>query len=201
MADAVSASSAASADWWTRPADDVAAAHGVAPDEGLSSASASDRLAQSGPNRIAAEKPPSVWAIALAQLRDPMNIMLVAVTIVSFAIGEVSTGVIVAFLIVLNVVLGSRQELKARASVDALSNLQVPQAKVVRDGTLALVAAVDVVPGDIVQLEAGDIVPADGRILRSATLETQEAALTGESAPIPKDANTLPPGEVALGDR
>ena len=101
----------------------------------------------------------------------------------------------------LNVVLGSRQELKARASVDALSNLQVPQAKVVRDGTLVLVAAVDVVPGDIVQLEAGDIVPADGRILRSATLETQEAALTGESAPIPKDANALPPGEVALGDR
>ena len=92
MADAVSASSAASADWWARPADDVAAAHGVAPDEGLSSASASDRLAQFGPNRIAAEKPPSVWAIALAQLRDPMNIMLVAVTIVSFAIGEVSTG-------------------------------------------------------------------------------------------------------------
>ena len=120
---------------------------------------------------------------------------------VSFAIGEVSTGIIVALLILLNVVLGSRQELKARASVTALSSLQVPQAKVVRDGTLALVPAADVVPGDLVQVEAGDIVPADGRILRSATLETQEAALTGESAPVGKDAGVLPGADVALGDR
>jgi len=130
-----------------------------------------------------------------------MNLMLVAVSIVSFLIGEVSTGIIVALLILLNVVLGSRQELKARASVDALSNLQVPQAKVVRGGQLVLVPASDVVPGDLVQLEAGDLVPADGRILRSATLEAQEAALTGESAPVPKDAGVLPGGEVALGDR
>ena len=130
-----------------------------------------------------------------------MNIMLVAVVVVSFAIGEVSTGILVALLILLNVVLGSRQELKAQASVTALSNLQVPQAKVVRDGTLVLVAAVDLVPGDIVQVEAGDIVPADGRIIRSATLETQEAALTGESAPVGKDAGVLPGADVALGDR
>ena len=80
--------------------------------------------------------------------------------------------------------------------------MQVPQAKVVRDGSVALVPAVDVVPGDIVQVEAGDIVPADGRIVRSATLETQEAALTGESAPIAQGrAATLPGAEVALGDR
>ena len=130
-----------------------------------------------------------------------MNIMLVAVTVVSFAIGEVSTGILVALLIVLNLVLGSRQELKARASVDALSNLQVPQAKVLRDGTLVLVPAVEVVPGDIVQVEAGDIIPADGRLLHSATLETQEAALTGESAPVAKDARTLTGGDVAVGDR
>jgi Ca2+-transporting ATPase len=188
-------------DWYARTAADVAAAQGVDPSEGLTAAAAADRLAQHGPNRITAEPQPSMGAVALAQLRDPMNIMLVAVTVVSFVIGEVSTGTIVALLIVLNVVLGSRQELKARASVDALSNLQVPQAKVVRDGTVRLVPAVEIVPGDVVQVEAGDIVPADGRILRSATLETQEAALTGESAPIPKDANPLPAGEVALGDR
>ena len=137
----------------------------------------------------------------LQQLRDPMNIMLVAVTVVSFVIGEVSTGVIVALLILLNVVLGSRQELNARASIDALSNLQVPQAKVVRDGAVALVPAVDLVPGDLVQVEAGDLVPADGRILHAATLEAQEAALTGESAPIPKDADALAGADVALGDR
>ena len=122
------------------------------------------------------------------QLRDPMNLMLVAVVVVSLLIGEVSTGVLVGLLVVLNIGLGTRQELTARASVDALSKMQVPQARVVRDGAVALVAATDVVPGDVVQLEAGDIVPADGRIVRSATLEAQEAALTGESAPIAKDA-------------
>ena len=166
---------------------DVVSRLGTDPATGLSAPDAAQRLATLGPNQITGEKPPSVWAVALQQLRDPMNLMLVAVTIVSFLIGEVSTGVIVGLLILLNVVLGSRQELKARASVDALSNLQVPQAKVVRGGELSLVPAVDLVPGDLVQLEAGDIVPADGRIIRSATLEAQEAALTGESAPVGKD--------------
>ena len=111
------------------------------------------RLTRDGPNRIVGEKAPSVWAVALGQLRDPMNIMLVAVAIVSLAIGEVSTAILVAVLVVLNVVLGARQELAARASVDALSKMQVPQAKVLRGGVVAQVPAVEVVPGDIVQLE------------------------------------------------
>lgn len=180
---------------------DVVAALGSDAAAGLTRAEAAQRLARHGPNAIEGEQPPSLLAVAMQQLRDPMNIMLVAVTAVSFVIGEISTGVIVALLIALNVVLGARQELKARASIDALSNLQVPQAKVVRDGALALVPAVELTPGDIVQVEAGDIVPADGRILHAATLEVQEAALTGESAPIPKDAGTLAGAEVPLGDR
>src|SRR3954470_22332954 len=187
--------------WFAQDADEVVGVLGSDASLGLTSGDAQSRLSQRGPNKIVGEPPPSTWAVALQQLRDPMNIMLVAVVIVSLAIGEVSTGLVVAFLILLNVVLGSRQELKARASVDALANLQVPQAKVIRDGQVALLPAVDIVPGDIVALEAGDVVPADGRILRSATLETQEAALTGESAPIPKDASTLPGGDVSLGDR
>ena len=186
---------------YSREAADVVASLRSDPDAGLTGAEAGARLAQVGPNEIAREQPPSVWQVALAQLRDPMNIMLVAVTVVSFVIGEVSTAAIVALLILLNVVLGSRQEIKARASIDALSSLQVPQAKVVRDGALVLVPAADLVPGDLVQVEAGDILPADGRILRAATVETQEAALTGESAPIPKDAGVLPGTDVPLGDR
>ena len=168
-------------------------------EQGLSQVEADRRLAEYGRNEIAAEKPPSMVAVALAQLRDPMNLMLIVVTVVSIAIGEVSTGVIVGLLIVLNVVLGSRQELKARASVDALAKLQVPQARVVRDGEVRLIAATDIVLGDVIDLESGDIVPADGRILRSATLETQEAALTGESAPIPKDARVIESGDVGSG--
>src|SRR5262245_24714637 len=195
------ASGEAQAPPYAREVSDVAGSLGTDATSGLSAAEAANRLSQYGPNEITSEKPPSVWAVALAQLRDPMNIMLVAVAVVSFAIGEVSTGIIVALLILLNVVLGSRQELKARAAVTALSNLQVPQAKVVRDGAVTLLPAVDIVPGDVVQLEAGDIVPADGRILRSATLETQEAALTGESAPVAKDPGILASADVALGDR
>ena len=186
---------------YARESDDVVEAMSSNVDTGLSATEATSRRRTYGPNEITAEEPPSTWAIAVGQFMNPMNIMLVAVTVVSFLIGEVSTGVIVALLILLNVVLGTRQELKARASVDALSKLQVPQAKALRDGQLTLIPAVDLVPGDIVQLEAGDIVPADGRIVRSATCETQEAALTGESAPVGKDTAVLPSPDVALGDR
>lgn len=184
-----------------RDAADVAAALGTDTESGLSGSEAARRLVEYGSNELISEGQPSVWAVALGQLRVPMNIMLVAVTIVSFAIGQISTGVIVALLVALNVLLGSRQELKARASVDALSNLNVPQAKVIRSGALGLVPATGIVPGDLVEVEAGDIVPADGRIVRSATLEAQEAALTGESAPVPKGPATVPTSDVPLGDR
>lgn len=182
-------------------AADVARGLGCDPDTGLSAAAVAERRARYGPNEIAAEPPPSVWRVALLQARDPMNLMLVAVVVVSLLIGEISTAVIVGLLIAVNVVLGSRQELKARASVDALANLQVPQAKVLRAGSLALVPAVELVPGDLVSLEAGDLVPADGRIWRSATLEVQEAALTGESAAVPKDSTPPPGADPPIGDR
>ena len=142
-----------------------------------------------------------MWAVSLQQLRDPMNLMLVAVVAVSVLIGELSTAIIVGSLVVVNVVLGARQELKARASVDALSTLQVPRARALRDGEVVQVPASELVPGDIVALEAGDIVPVDGRIVRSSSLEVQEAALTGESAPVAKAAGTLPDEDVAVGDR
>ncbi|BFU43213.1 cation-translocating P-type ATPase [Krasilnikovia sp. MM14-A1004] len=187
--------------WYARPADAVVAAFDSNAERGLTRSDAAQRLVRYGPNRIAREKPPSAWRVALQQFRDPMNLMLVAVVVVSVAIGEVSTSIIVALLIALNVVLGSRQELKARASVDALAKMQVPEARVVREGELLARPAAELVPGDIVRLEAGDLVPADGRILRSATLEVQEAALTGESAPVAKDPGALPAGDVAIGDR
>jgi Ca2+-transporting ATPase len=190
-----------SAAWFALDIDAVVAGVGSDTDRGLTSGDAASRLSRFGPNEITKEQPPSVWAVALTQLRDPMNIMLIAVIVISLVITQFSTALIVGFLVALNVVLGTRQEMKARASVDALAKMQVPQAKVLRDGELGLLPASQIVPGDVVMLEAGDIVPADGRIVRAATLETQEAALTGESAPIPKDAGTLPSSDVALGDR
>ncbi len=187
--------------WYHQPVAEVVGQLGSDADSGLSVATAATRLAEHGPNVIVSEPAPSVLAIALTQVRDSMNLMLIAVSVVSMVIQEWSTALLVAGLVVLNVIMGTQQEMKARASVDALSKMTTPQAKVVRGGTLQLVSATDLVPGDVVNLESGDIVPADGRLLRSATLETQEAALTGESAPISKDPSTLADDDVALGDR
>ncbi|MCH6231862.1 cation-translocating P-type ATPase [Microbacterium sp. CFH 31415] len=187
--------------WYTKEPDEVVAALGSDRERGLTATEAERRLAEHGPNAIAAEKPPSLWQVSLSQLADPMNVMLVIVAVISLLIGQVSVGIVVGALVVLNVFLGASQEMKAKASVDALSKMQIPQARVIRDGSLLQIAATDIVPGDLVALEAGDIVPADGRILRSATLETQEAALTGESAPIAKDAATIGDPDTTLGDR
>ena len=187
--------------WYALDAETAIVRQSTGRERGLSASEAKSRLAHFGPNELHAEAPPSVWKIALAQVLDPMNLMLLIVAVVSFLLGEVSTGILVAALVLLNVVMGSRQELSAQAAVDALAQMQIPQARVVRDGTLELLPATDLVPGDIVNLEAGDIVPADGRVLRSATLEAQEAALTGESQPIAKDAAALPDEDIGLGDR
>ena len=187
--------------WYALSPEAAAGQMGVDPDDGLDAHEAKRRLEEYGPNEIPAEPPPSVWVVARAQLVNPMNIMLLIVVAASFAIVQIATAVVVLGLVTFNVVMGTAQELKARASVEALAKLQVPHARVRRSRQVEQIESTTLVPGDIVLLEAGDVVPADGRIASSATLEVQEAALTGESAPIPKDAGTLPGGEVALGDR
>jgi Ca2+-transporting ATPase len=169
--------------------------------DGLSAAEASARLERYGPNQLTAAKSASFLQLAVKQVIDPMNLMLTAVAIISFAIAQVSTGIMVALLVFFNVFSGARQEQKAQASVDALATMQVPQARVVRDGAVVSIPAPQLVPGDVIELESGDIVPADARIVRATTLETQEAALTGESTPIEKSADALPAGEIVLGDR
>src|SRR6516165_3503014 len=187
--------------WYTPSADDAAARLGVNPDQGLPAEKAAQLLAQYGPNELPTEPPPSVWVVARGQLSNPMNIMLLIVAVASFAIGQIATALVVTGLVTFNVVMGSQQELKARASVEALAQLQVPHARVRRSGRVEEVESTNLVPGDVVLVEAGDVVPADGRILLSASLEVQEAALTGESAPVAKDHTTLLARDVALGDR
>ncbi|MFC7272835.1 cation-translocating P-type ATPase [Paractinoplanes rhizophilus] len=182
-------------------ASDVSARMGVDPEQGLTAAEVDRRLAEHGPNELPQEPPPSMWAVARGQLANPMNIMLLLVVVASFAIVQIATALVVLGLVLFNVVMGTNQEMKARASVDALAKLQVPQARVRRGGQVEQIESTGLVPGDIVLLEAGDVVPADGRVISAATLEVQEAALTGESAPVPKDPGTLPDGDVALGDR
>ena len=187
--------------WWALTPEAAAAQLDVDADQGLSAAEVTRRLAQYGPNQVATEPPPSTWSIAKGQLGNPMNLMLIAVAAVSYGIDQILTGVIVTALVAFNVIMGTNQEMKALASVEALEQLQVSHARVRRDGKVQEIDASGVVPGDVVLVEAGDLIPADGRLLTSATLETQEAALTGESAPVAKDRSALPAGETALGDR
>jgi Ca2+-transporting ATPase len=189
------------ATWHARTAEDVAAELAVDPDQGLEAGEVERRLSEYGPNELPKEPPPSTWEVAKGQLSNPMNIMLLIVAVASFAIGQIPTGVFVLGLVTFNVVMASAQELKAQASVEALAQLQVPHARVRRAGAVEEVESTQLVPGDIVLLEAGDIVPADGRIATSATLELQEAALTGESAPVAKDGTTVLDADTVLGDR
>jgi P-type Ca2+ transporter type 2C len=192
---------AAEPTWYTLSADDAVARLRVDAEQGLGPDEVERRLAQYGRNEIAAEPPPTLWEVAKGQLANPMNIMLLIVSIASLAIGQVATGVIVAALVSFNVIMGTSQERKASASVEALAGLQVPRARVRRSGRVEEVESSGLVPGDLVMLEAGDLVPADGRVATSATLEVAEAALTGESAPVAKDAATLDADDVPLGDR
>ncbi len=187
--------------WHAMTTDAVTSALGVDRDDGLSDDEVTRRRAEYGRNEIASEPPPTWWEMARGQLANPMNIMLLIVAVASFAIEQISTGIVVGLLVTFNVAMGTNQERKALASVEALAELQVPRARVVRSGTVVEIDAGDLVPGDVVMIEAGDLVPADARVLVSASLEAQEAALTGESAPIAKDASTLPDEEIALGDR
>ena len=187
--------------WYARPGDEVAAELGVDPERGLGAGEVDARLSKYGPNELPKEPPPSTWDVARGQLSNPMNIMLMIVAALSFVVGQIPTGIFVLGLVTFNVVMASNQELKARASVEALAQLQVPHARVRRGGAVEEVESTQLVPGDITLLEAGDVVPADGRIVTSATLELQEAALTGESAPVAKDGTSVLDADTALGDR
>jgi Ca2+-transporting ATPase len=187
--------------WYSKPAADVSAELDVDPERGLDAGEVEQRLSKYGPNELPKEPPPSTWEVAKGQLSNPMNIMLMIVAVASFTVGQVPTGLFVLGLVTFNVVMASAQELKARASVEALAQLQVPHARVRRGGEVEAVESTNLVPGDITLLEAGDVVPADGRIVTSATLELQEAALTGESAPVAKDGTSVLDPDTSLGDR
>ena len=175
---------------------------GVDPRNGLDGAEVERRRAQFGPNRLAeGEKEPG-WRAFLRQYRDLMQLVLLGAAVVSIAaLQEVSTGLVIAGITVLNAVLGLNQEGKAAESVAALQKMLVIRAHVRRGGAMHDVPAEELVPGDVVGFEAGDKIPADGRLLVAATLEIEEAALTGESTPVSKAIDPVGGDSVALGDR
>src|SRR6188508_281493 len=174
---------------------------GVTVEHGLTQAEAVARRAKYGPNKFAEPPKEPRWQAFLRQYRDPMQIVLLAAGVFSlFLPGQVATGVVLIGLTLLNAAMGLNQEGKANASVAALQKMMVVSAKVRRDGSLVQLPMEQLVPGDIVNIEAGDLVPADARVLTSATLEIDESALTGESVPVPKQVEAVAEG-AGLGDR
>jgi P-type Ca2+ transporter type 2C len=188
--------------WYTLPPDVVAQELKVDPAKGLSTAEAQQRLQQYGRNELAAKKKESGLQAFLRQYKDFMQILLVAAAVINLIFTrEMSTTLVLLVLTVFNAVLGLRGESKAEESLAALSKMMKNIARVRRDGQAVEVEAEGLVPGDIVLMEAGNRVPADGRLFVTATLEIEEAALTGESVASPKDTETIEKADAPLGDR
>jgi P-type Ca2+ transporter type 2C len=188
--------------WYVLPSSDVARSLGVDPDRGLSAEEATARLERYGRNKFAEAKTEPRWHAFIRQYRDPMQIVLLIAGLGSiWPLHELGTGLVIVFLTLFNAVLGLRQEGKAAEAVAALQKMMIIKARVRRGGQLTQVPAEQLVPGDVVSIEAGDVVPADGRLLSAATLEIAESALTGESIPVSKSPDEITDEEAPLGDR
>jgi Ca2+-transporting ATPase len=162
---------------------------------GLSEAEAARLRARVGPNVIPEPARPGWFARVLAQLRDPMIMLLLAAAVLSVTLGDLTDTAVIAIVVVLNTAVGVAQELRAERSLAALRSLSAPTARVIRDGRGGIRPAAEVVPGDVLVLEAGDIVPADATLRQAHGLQADEAALTGESVPVDKEST----GEVHAG--
>jgi len=187
--------------WYAMRSDEVAAQLGVDLARGLSTAEVAQRVERFGRNELVAEKSEPAWRAFLRQYANYMQIMLLVAAALSVIIGQFGTATLLFALTLLNATLGFRQEAKAEASIAALKQMLLVKARVRRDGKVVELPAEELVPGDIVLFEAGDQVPADGRLIRAAALEIEESALTGESQPAEKQTDPVAGDNVPLGDR
>ncbi|MGN0349450.1 MAG: calcium-translocating P-type ATPase, PMCA-type [Roseburia sp.] len=190
--------------WYNLKEQEVLSKLGTDEQKGLSSQEAKDRIKTYGANELEAQESESLLKRFLEQMKDPMIIVLLVAAVLSY----VSSGfhdwvdsVIILVIVILNAVISISQEDSANKALEALRKMSAPLAKVVRDGEVVKVETNLIVPGDIIILEAGDLVPADARILSSSNLKADEAAMTGESVPVTKQAIETLPEETVLGDR
>ena len=188
-------------DWWHLSPEDVGARLGVDPAMGLSVEQAAELLDRHGPNALPVEQPVPGWRRLGRQYRSYMQMILLGAAIVSLAIKEWSTGVLLILITVVNAVVSLRQEGKAESAMNALKAMVKATARVRRDGSEAEIAAEEVVVGDVVLLAAGDEVPADGRIVEASSLQIDESALTGESVPASKGVEASGGVDLAPGDQ
>jgi Ca2+-transporting ATPase len=188
-------------EWYQLSTDEVLNKLESDPQKGLTSVEAAKRLEQFGPNELVEKGAKSPWLILWDQMKEPMVIVLIVAAIVSLLLNEVEDAIIILAIVILNAVIGFSQEYRAEQAIAALKQLSVPTVKVKRDGKTKEISALDLVPGDIVSLETGGLVSADGRLIEEANLKIEEAALTGESEPVQKTTKTIPEADLALGDR
>jgi Ca2+-transporting ATPase len=189
------------ADWYQLQIDEVARRLETDLEQGLERQQVERRLAQYGSNELVERGVKSPWLILWEQLTALMVVILIVAAGVSAALGDFKDAVAILIIVVLNAVLGFSQEYRAEQAMAALKKLAVPRVKVRRGGHVNEMSARELVPGDVVLLEAGGQVPADGRLLESVGLRTQEAALTGESEPVEKSSHVFAAENLSLGDR
>ena len=170
-------------------------------DVGLSSIEVKKRLEKYGPNELVQKKKKTILKMILEQLTDKMIIILLIASILSFILGEKLEGFVILFIIAINVLISVIQEKKASDALEALKNMNAPHSLVLRNGKKEEVMAKDLVPGDIIYLEAGNIIPADVRFIKEHEIEVDESALTGESIPVDKDSSYVGVNDVPLGER
>jgi Ca2+-transporting ATPase len=164
------------------------------PAAGLTEAEAAHRLAETGPNELERAEATSRWALLARQLQSPLIWLLAGACVVSALLGEVADALAIGAILVVNALVGYVQEQRAERAILALRSMTAPRAQVVREGRVRVVSAVSVVPGDVLVLEAGEVVAADARVCQAQRLATNEAPLTGESVPVEKGTAAVPPG-------
>ena len=187
------------ADWYQKTGEEALKHFDVTTD-GLSSEQAAERLKKDGKNVLAEGKKKTVLQVFLGQFADLLVLILIAAAIVSMFSGNIESTIVIFAVIIMNAILGTAQHVKAEKSLDSLKSLSSPSAKVIRDGQKIEIDSKNVVAGDIIVLEAGDLVVADGRIIRNYSLQVNESSLTGESTNVDKNDETIS-GETPLADR
>lgn len=187
--------------WHTRNAHDILDQMAVAADAGLTAGEAAARLAEHGPNELVEKRGRSVWSILREQLVAPLVLLLLFAAGISAVLGKADSVIAILAIVILNAVLGVVQEYRAEKAMAALKKMSAPLVRVRREGRLIDIASRELVPGDIIMLEAGSIVPADSRLVEAANLRALEASLTGESQAVDKSTDTLDDDDMPLGDR
>ena len=187
--------------WYKKSKNEILKELDVDEKNGLSSNEALRRLEKYGKNKLVTKNKKTLFKQFLSQLKDVMIYILIIAAIISAFLGEISDALIILLVIVINAVIGVVQESKAEKALDALKELSTPKALVKRDGSLKEILSEDIVPGDIVIIDAGRYIPGDLRLIDTANLKIEESAFTGESVPSEKDASFLPDKEIPIGDQ